>query len=63
MGFIVSPISDSRTVHIVTSEGRNKLIEDQVIYKNKPVKVQVIREIVGDKLIQVSFYKYFKLFF
>ncbi len=40
---------------MVKSEGRNKLIEDQIIYKSKPVKVQVIREIVGDNLIQVRF--------
>ena len=40
---------------MITTEGKNKLIENQVIYKRKPVKVQVIREIVGDNLIQVSF--------
>lgn len=47
-----SPIAGDRTEHIAFSEGKNKIIEDQVIYSNPIRKVHIVREVINDKLVQ-----------
>lgn len=47
-----SPIAGDRTEHMAFSEGKNKIIEDQVIFSRPIRKVHIVREVINDRFVQ-----------